>query len=497
MVKKIDKEAFIELATAKFGTAFIYDLSTYANLRRSKIKVFCSKKDHFGIEHGWFEISPALHLRGEGGCKACQYSKGYLCRDKADFVFWAAKIHEDAYDYSDYIFIDGKTKGWIRCKINGHKPFSMNPNNHLSNQAGCPMCANEKAGYTQSVSKSGGVGLYKRLLEEGARIHSNKFDYSLVPESQSLRARDYVSIVCPKHGAIKTQISVHLSGHGCRKCSHEERAARRQKDQEEFIRECKLKWNHSDDYYSLVEYKGNAYPIRLKCPLHGPFLCSSAKGHRQNGIGCQVCGGNLKKSNDEIVRLSQARHGGLYDYSKVEREISSVRSKITIVCRIHGEFRQSAVGHYNLGYGCPKCGVLKSGLDNIQTFLRDEKRAGSYCELYLVGIGEYFKIGIAEDVYQRDKRNYDEYILIIPSTRAVCWVAEQYLLLHTSWMEPRSLPERFLNWPGRSELRLRELETSELIDLIEVVWEEAETLGWLPFAEKYRLNDHGYGWDPL
>jgi hypothetical protein len=210
-----------------------------------------------------------------------------------------------------------------------------------------------------------------------------------------------------------------------------------------------------------------------------------------------VCGGNLKKSNDEIVRLSQAKHGGLYDYSKVEREISSVRSKITIVCRIHGEFRQSAVGHYNLGYGCPKCGVLKSGLDNIQTFLRDEKRAGSYCELYLVGIGEYFKIGIAEDVYQRDKRNYDEYILIIPSTRAVCWVAEQYLLLHTSWMEPRSLPERFLNWPGRSELRLRELETSELIDLIEVVWEEAETLGWLPFAEKYRLNDHGYGWDPL
>jgi hypothetical protein len=56
MVKKINKEAFIELATAKFGTAFIYDLSTYANLRRSKIKVFCSKKDHFGIEHGWFEI---------------------------------------------------------------------------------------------------------------------------------------------------------------------------------------------------------------------------------------------------------------------------------------------------------------------------------------------------------------------------------------------------------------------------------------------------------
>ena len=62
-------------------------------------------------------------------------------------------------------------------------------------------------------------------------------------------------------------------------------------------------------------------------------------------------------------------------------------------------------------------------------------------------------------------------------------------------MEPRSLPERFANWPGRSELRLRELEVSELIDLIEVVWEEAEALGWLRFAEKYRLNDHGYGCD--
>ena len=124
------------------------------------------------------------------------------------------------------------------------------------------------------------------------------------------------------------------------------------------------------------------------------------------------------------------------------------------------------------------------------------KRAQSYCELYLVSVGEYFKIGIAEDTYKRDEKYYDEYILILPSKRAICWVAEQYLLLQTAWLEPQHLPNKYKNWPGRSELRRRELEIDELIEYMEVVMTEAEEIGWIEFAQKHKLPDYGYGWDP-
>ena len=326
-------------------------------------------------------------------------------------------------------------------------------------------------------------------------IHNNKFSYPFVHADSHIRTTDKIKIICPKHGEIEVQASVHLGGHDCRKCKDERLGSSKRKKQAEFINECKRKWGHPDSYYELVEYKGRAHPIILNCPTHGPVE-TGAKGHLSKGNGCKVCAGNEKKDREEIIRLSQKRHGELYDYSRVEGEINNVHEKITIVCRAHGPFRQKAIGHYNVGYGCPKCGIAKSGLDNIKAFLKDEQRAQSYCELYLVGVGEFIKIGIAEDTYERDKRFYDEYILILPSRRATCWVAEQCLLIQTAWMEPSSLPKRYSNWPGRSELRSRDLEMDELVTYMEEVLEEAETLGWLEFAKKHDLPDHGYGWDP-
>ena len=114
----------------------------------------------------------------------------------------------------------------------------------------------------------------------------------------------------------------------------------------------------------------------------------------------------------------------------------------------------------------------------------------------MVSLGEYFKIGIAEDTYKKDEKYYDKYILVLPSKRAICWVAEQYFLLQTAWLDPPSLSDRYKEWPGRSELRLRELEREDLIDYMEVVMAEAEEIGWIEFARKYKLPDYGYGWDP-
>jgi len=496
MAKKMNRVDFLARAAEKFQDTYEYDLTEYSSYRRGKIKVFCKKLDHFNEPHGWFPITPEHHIKGKGGCPHCSATGGYLCRNKKDFVFWGNKFHANKYDYSFFEFINNKTKGLIKCDVINHPDFYMHPNNHLSNKAGCKLCGKIKAGKSSSKTRGGGRSALDRLLEDGLKIYNNKFDYSLIDKSRDLRGSDYVSIICPRHGTITAQIATHLAGHGCRQCADEDNGLDRRKAQADFIKECQRKWNHSDDYYSLVEYRGGPYPIILKCPEHGPFECNSAKLHLQRGGGCQVCAGNQKKSRDEIISLCIQKHGDTYDYSRVEELISTVHDKITITCRIHGPFKQKAVGHYLLGYGCTACGFLRSGLDNAKAFNRDLERAESYCELYLVRVDEYFKIGIAVDTFERDKKNYDDYLLVLPSTRALCWVAEQYLLIQTAWMEPQKLPERFLDWPGRSELRLPEIDQYELIDFMEQALAEAEELGWQEFAKKHNLSDHGYGWDP-
>ena len=237
MAKRINAEQFLELAKDKFGNQFEYNLENYKNMK-SKINIFCPIKDHFGEPHGWFTTRAEVHLRGDGGCKTCQYSKGeYLCRNKDDFIYWANKFHKGKYDYTDFIYVDGKTKGLIKCGIDGHKPFLMHPNNHLSRKAGCPECGKIQGGTNLSKTLHGGNSLVQRLLSEGPKIHNDKFDYSLISQNTNLRTKDLVQIICPKHGLINVQVEAHLAGHDCLKCAQEDRASKRRRDQDEFINE--------------------------------------------------------------------------------------------------------------------------------------------------------------------------------------------------------------------------------------------------------------------
>jgi hypothetical protein len=59
-----------------------------------------------------------------------------------------------------------------------------------------------------------------------------------------------------------------------------------------------------------------------------------------------------KLTLEEFIENSQKKHGKKYDYSKVN--YINKRTKVVIICPIHGEFEQQAGGHMN-GYGCPQC----------------------------------------------------------------------------------------------------------------------------------------------
>ena len=60
-----------------------------------------------------------------------------------------------------------------------------------------------------------------------------------------------------------------------------------------------------------------------------------------------------KKTKEEIFAGFKEVHRDRYDYSQVK--YTNTDTKVIIICKIHGEFQQTAAKHLS-GQGCPTCG---------------------------------------------------------------------------------------------------------------------------------------------
>ena len=69
-------------------------------------------------------------------------------------------------------------------------------------------------------------------------------------------------------------------------------------------------------------------------------------------------------TTEEFVRRAKLKHGDLYDYTKTT--YTSSLEKVTIVCKEHGAFPQTANQHIN-GRGCPTCAKEASKKDQTWT----------------------------------------------------------------------------------------------------------------------------------
>ena len=70
-----------------------------------------------------------------------------------------------------------------------------------------------------------------------------------------------------------------------------------------------------------------------------------------------------KKTTLEFIKDAKNVHGNKYDYSKVD--YSGNRTKVKIICPIHGEFEQTPYVHLK-GNGCNKCGQMITNKKNIK-----------------------------------------------------------------------------------------------------------------------------------
>lgn len=158
-----------------------------------KINICCPK-------HGNFKQVPSSHLCG-CGCRKCaiEHNSKLFLKSNEDFLNKAILIHNDKYRYLD-VYAGAKTKIKIECPVHGI--FIQSPDKHLQGN-GCPNCAGKIKKTTE------------QFIKEANFIHNKKYTY---PEKY-INARTYIKIICPKHGFFKQIPDVHISGHGCPRCS--------------------------------------------------------------------------------------------------------------------------------------------------------------------------------------------------------------------------------------------------------------------------------------
>jgi hypothetical protein len=130
----------------------------------------------------------------------------------------------------------------------------------------------------------------------------------------------------------------------------------RRKTTEEFIKEANIVHKRKYDY-SKTEYGGCKKYVLVICHEkdengveHGFF--KQRADHHLNGCGCQKCARNVEMTTEEFITKANIKHKKKYDYSETVYKNSD--SEITIICPIHGPFKQTPYKHLN-GQGCPKC----------------------------------------------------------------------------------------------------------------------------------------------
>jgi hypothetical protein len=187
------------------------------------------------------------------------------------------------------------------------------------------------------------------FIEKATKIHGDKYDYSKV---EYINSRTKVIIICKQHGEFEQTPNGHLTGYGCKKCAGHNKTTFEIIDK--FI---KIHGDHYD--YSKVEYINAKTKVIIICKQHGEFL--QIPNIHLHGSGCNQCGissASIKqsKTTSQFVVNAIKIHGDQYDYSQVEYIKSLIL--VTIICKIHGEFRQIPKHHLH-GCGCPKCGKLQ------------------------------------------------------------------------------------------------------------------------------------------
>lgn len=195
------------------------------------------------------------------------------------------------------------------------------------------------------------------FISKAVLKHGNKYDYS---KSVYIKSKTKLVITCPIHGDFEQIPNSHLTGQGCPECGKIKQNNSKKLNLNYVLNKCVEM--HGDKYdYSKITFEKVNDNVTIGCPTHGWFRQILINHYR--GQGCPKCGKrnmarSQKMSLEDFISRSRKTHGDKYDYSQCV--INNYRSKVTIICKDHGPFIQSAENHYSSGAGCPRCANTSS-----------------------------------------------------------------------------------------------------------------------------------------
>ncbi len=204
------------------------------------------------------------------------------------------------------------------------------------------------------------------FILKSKEVHGDKYDYSLTKYNKS---SEKVMIICKEHGIFEQRASNHLMGRGCYLCK-----STKMYNSQKFIELSNKIHKNKYDYKKII-YNGSHSKVIITCKIHGDF--NQLPTNHLSGKGCSKCATEDSRINNffDIVNIV---HNNKYKYYN---DYVNMRSKITINCKIHGDFKQRAKNHL-IGQGCPICGDLfgikeKKWLDYLGVTER-QVRIGKY-----------------------------------------------------------------------------------------------------------------------
>lgn len=121
---------------------------------------------------------------------------------------------------------------------------------------------------------------------------------------------------------------------------------------EQFIEKSKSIYGDIFLYDKTVYVNVNSKVI-VTCKIHGDYE-QFVKVH-YNGAGCTKCSRRSKHTTKTFIEEAYKIHSDRYNYDKVVYGKNN-KQKLTITCKIHGDFLQRANDHLS-GKGCVKCAI--------------------------------------------------------------------------------------------------------------------------------------------
>ena len=264
---------------------------------------------------------------------------------KEKFLAKAKETHNGKYTYSNFVYVNNTTKGYITCPIHGD--FLQTPKNHMNGQ-GCPICGKE---YAKNCRKNN----FENFLTTAKERFKNNFSYPYIEEEYE-NSHSKITIRCNTCGNTFLKIACdHITSPngGCNVCY-------KKSFEKYYSYEELLKYNiiglNIKPFEGKKEYRDKCIVI---CPKHGEYeviINSILKGKGK----CKKCVGKKATDIETFKKLFIQKYGKELDCNF--DEYINMSTNITFICKKCGhKFKRLPYALLRNEYRdvCPECSLRK------------------------------------------------------------------------------------------------------------------------------------------